>query len=235
MKMNAVTKYPHGTIAWTELFAGDVDRQKEFYGTLFGWSFDERGRARSKATGKLVAGLRKGGDAFRGWAPFVAADDPIAGRPASRIDESEARTDPHGARFFAWDGTFLDGEHGLNAEGGLAWNELWTPDVAATIAFYREAFGWNLKEQPGFAGAPYLMFAGRDRPTWTHAGIRSLTKGSARWMSYFEVKSCAESVEDARRFGAEITLLSTHVDGVGFIATASDREGTWFGLMQSGA
>ena len=45
--------------------------------------------------------------------------------------------------------------HALNEPGGLAWNEIWTADAAATIAFYRGVIGWNPKEQGG-----YTMFAG---------------------------------------------------------------------------
>ena len=46
-------RYGHGTIAWTELFAGDLSLQQEFYGELLGWDFDRRGRATSRASGKI--------------------------------------------------------------------------------------------------------------------------------------------------------------------------------------
>jgi predicted enzyme related to lactoylglutathione lyase len=232
-------RYAHGTIAWTELFAGDAGLQRGFYGELLGWSFDERLRARSRSSGKPVAAIRRRADGLRGWAPCVAVDDVEAVHRAvveasGRVHQDGELEDPGGGHFFAWDGAYLDGVHGLNAEGGLAWNEVWTSDRAATVAFYRRALGWNLKEQPGFGGAPYLMFAGRDRPTWTHAGIRALERGPTRWMSYFEVARCEDSVEAARRLGAEITMPATHVPGVGWIATARDLEGSAFGLMQSG-
>ncbi len=233
-------RYAHGTIAWTELLAGDAGLQRAFYGALFGWRFDADHRARSAATGKLVAALRPRTDAARGWAPFVAVDDVAAVRRAAtaaggRVHAGEIE-DGAGGRFFAWDGAFLDGPHGLNEEGGLAWNEVWSPHPASTVAFYRSAIGWNLKEQPGFGGAPYTMFAGRDRPDWTHAGIRATARPgeAARWMSYFEVAACERSVEAARRLGAAITMPATRVAGVGWIATALDPEGSWFGLMQTG-
>ncbi len=234
------SRYPHGTIAWTELFTGDPDRQRDFYARLLGWRFDAHHRARSEASGKLVAALRPRHDHLRGWAPFIAVDDAAAVKhevvaASGEVHATGELEDPQRGRFFVWDGRFLDGAHGLNEPGGLAWNELSTRDVRGAIAFYRRALGWNLKEQPGFGGAPYTMFAGRDRPSWTHAGIRSLEGGDARWMSYFEVESCAQTVETARRLGAEITMPATHVAGVGWIATAADLEGSWFGLMQNGA
>jgi predicted enzyme related to lactoylglutathione lyase len=232
--------YTHGTIAFTALFTGDVDRQRDFYGQLLGWQFDAQARAHLPGDRKLVGALQTRSDRQRGWAPFIAVDDVDAVHRAvvasgGKVHQDGELEDPLGGRFVVWDGRFLDGPHGLNEVGGLAWNEVWTPDVDATIAFYRSVLGWNLKAQPGFGGAPYTMFAGRDRPSWTHAGIRALAHERARWMSYFEVASCAASVARARELGAAITMAATSVAGVGFIATAVDREGTAFGLMQSEA
>jgi predicted enzyme related to lactoylglutathione lyase len=141
----------------------------------------------------------------------------------------------HGV-FFVWDGAFLDGPHGLNEAGGLSWNEVLTDDAAKTIAFYRQSIGWNIKEQPKSDGPPYAMFAGRDRPSWTHGGIRALPASgpsTQHWMSYFEVPSCEQSVEFARRLGAQITAPAARVPGVGWIATFLDREGSSVGLFQT--
>jgi predicted enzyme related to lactoylglutathione lyase len=236
------TRYTHGTIAWTELFVGDTHLQRDFYAQLFGWRFDECQRARSLAKGNLVGALRPRRDRIRGWVPFIAVDDVDAVHRAvvgasGKIHQDGELEDPFGGRFFVWNGSFRGGAHGLNEAGALAWNEVWTTDQSATVAFYRRVLGWNLREQPGFAGAPYTMFAGRDRPNWTHAGIRLLESSDAslRWMSYFEVASCEQSAAAARRLGAEITMEPTRVAGVGWIATAVDLEGSRFGLMQSGA
>lgn len=220
-----MTRYPHGTIAWTELWAGDVAAQRAFYASLLGWRFDDRGLARAPSD-RPAAAVRA--HDLRGWIPVIAVDAVDAGPQPGALE------DPLGGHALVWDGSDLDGAHALNEVGGLAWNEVWTPDPAATIAFYRGRLGWNLKQQPGYGGHPYTMFAGRDRPSWTHAGIRSLERGPARWMSYFEVASCERTVEAARGLGAEITMPATHVAGVGWLATAIDREGSWFGLMQSG-
>lgn len=242
--MNApqeTTRYGHGSIAWTELVTRDLDGQRSFYSRLFEWRFDDMYRARSNVSGKPVSGLRRCFDGPPGWVPFIAVDDVDVVRRAVKATAGAVRADgelqdPLGGRFFAWDGRAFEGPHGLNEPNGLAWNEVWTTDRVATVAFYRNAFGWNLKEQPGPGGAPYTMFAGRDRPSWTHAGIRSFEAGAARarWISYFEVKDCAQSVESARSLGATITLAPTYVDRVGWIATAADPEGSPFGLMQSG-
>jgi predicted enzyme related to lactoylglutathione lyase len=173
--------------------------------------------------------------------PFIAVDDVEGVRCAvaeacGKVMADGELEDPHGARFVVWDGAYTDGApHGLNRPGGLAWNEVRTPDVEATVAFYRRIIGWNRKEQPS-AGGVYTMFAGRDRPSWTHGGVVPLGAGgsASRWLSYFEVTSCAQSVETARRLGAAITMGATRVPGVGWIATAVDGEGAAFGLMQSG-
>jgi predicted enzyme related to lactoylglutathione lyase len=234
-------RYTHGTIGWTELFVGDVARQRDFYAALLGWRFDAQQRARDDS-GRLVAALRPRHDRLRGWIPGIAVEDVGAVQRAviaasGKVHRDGALADPLGGRFLIWDGRFFDGAHGLNATGGLAWNEVWTADAPATIAFYRRVLGWNLRQQPGRDGAPYTMVAGRDRPGWTHAGICPLppSDAAARWISYFAVARCDESVDVAHGLGAAITQPATHVPGVGWIATAVDREGAAFGLLQSGA
>jgi predicted enzyme related to lactoylglutathione lyase len=228
-------KYEHGTIAWTELLTGDVARQRAFYASLFGWVFDVEHRARAAESGKVVAALRAGKG---GWAPFIAVDDVSAARQVAFDAGGKAREgggleDPSGGVFFLRDGAPLDGADGLNAPGGLAWNEMWSPDVSTSVAFYRAVIGWNLKDAPGFGGATYTMFAGRDRPSWTHAGVRTLGTGPSRWMSYFEVIDCKHTAELASSLGARVTMPPTNVKGVGWLATFEDLDGNWFGSMQS--
>ena len=179
-----------------------------------------------------VAG-RRGSDDGRDLRPAGSSAegrcDTDAGGASGELVELVELVDPLGGRALVWDGRPITAAHRLNAAGGLAWNEVWTPEPARTIDFYRGAIGWNLKTH-----GDYAMFAGRDRPSWTHAGICALADGSsAYWLSYFEVADCAAAVERASELGAAIAQLAMRVPGVGWMATARDPEGTAFGFMQS--
>jgi hypothetical protein len=229
--INSDMTLEHGAIAFTELLARDVAGQRAFYEALFGWQFDDRARAHG-ANGALVAAIREN-DAH-GWIPHVAVDDvAVVARAAIERGASPSPSgelvDPFGAHFVLRDRESFTADHGLNAAGGLAWNEIWTPDLDATLAFYRGAIGWNTKEQGG-----YRMFAGRDRPTWTHGGLRP-HDGRAIWASYFEVEDCRDRARVASELGATLAIEPTRIPGVGWIALAIDREGSRVGLMQSGA
>jgi predicted enzyme related to lactoylglutathione lyase len=113
------SRYPHGSIAWTELAARDVPGQEAFYARLLGWRFDERHRARSEANGKLVAGIRGRRDEdgkVGGWMPFIAVDDVsavaravvAAGGQVHRRGEDVVLEDPLGGVRTGYTGDSLD-------------------------------------------------------------------------------------------------------------------------------
>jgi uncharacterized protein len=60
------TEYAPGTPSWTDLATPDVAASQQFYGTLFGWSFEEQSTGNAdmpyimcRQAGKDVAGMMK--------------------------------------------------------------------------------------------------------------------------------------------------------------------------------
>lgn len=238
-------RYPHGTIAWTELETIDLDRARAFYRELFGWSYGAAGNALLCSVDGRPVGALRGGPATHGWVPVVAVES--VNEAMRRAEGTGARAvvascalpdamvldDPEGARFVVWDGRGIDGKpHRLNAPGGLAWNELWANDVERAMAFYRATFGWGRRDLSQANGV-YRMFAGRDDAAWTHGGALPSGAGTPHWTSYFEVVDCRASLERAARLGAAVDAPATRVPHVGWIATFRDLDGAHVGLMQS--
>src|SRR5947208_5384192 len=64
--------------------------------------------------------------------------------------------DPQGAFFMLWQPNETRGAELVNEPGALCWNELASPDMDASAAFYRELFGWTIEPWEDSA-QPYLI------------------------------------------------------------------------------
>jgi uncharacterized protein len=120
-----------GALAWNELATADKDAAEEFYGALFGWTFDELEDspvpyALIKNGDRSNGGIRAQGDAEKGappyWAPYfgVASSDESAAQAAKLGGQVVVPTtrmpagafcgiaDPQGAFFLLFEGDFDD-------------------------------------------------------------------------------------------------------------------------------
>jgi predicted enzyme related to lactoylglutathione lyase len=104
-----------------------------------------------------IAGPRLGAAA---WSTYVAVDDADAaarrwcllvprcdrGRPTrERAARGAVLTDPEGSEFGIWKARRRLGAQVVNQPDAWNFSDLHTADARAAIAFYGEAFGWDLK------------------------------------------------------------------------------------------
>jgi len=151
---------PEGTPSWLELSVPDPDRAREFYGTLFGWTFEDD---LCLLDGLPVAAIRLLGDApgepdAPEWTVFFATDD--CDRTSDRVNAAGGHVlrppyedgdrgraalaaDPNGARFGLWQGRELVGTRLVNGYGTFIFNELLTTDGERALPFYQELFGYR--------------------------------------------------------------------------------------------
>ena len=136
---------PHGAPIWIDLSSSDVDRAQEFYGTVFGWTFepsgpDYGGYVNAFKDGKPVAGLMLNDPQWNApdaWTIYfhtgdiqstAAAITPAGGSTCVEPMEVKEKgwmamgTDPSGALFGLWQPT---GHHGFGGarrarDAGLA-------------------------------------------------------------------------------------------------------------------
>jgi predicted enzyme related to lactoylglutathione lyase len=169
--MNASRTYPHGVPSWVEVSQPDLDPARQFYGELFGWTFETvtppgapSEYVIAKLGGRDVAGL-SGGEETSAWHTYVAVDDadaqaalvakaggsvlsePADAGPAGR---SAICADPSGAQFRLWQAGRRLGAQVVNVPGAWNFSDLHTPDLAQAAAFYPQVFGWAI-EDVGFA------------------------------------------------------------------------------------
>jgi len=158
---------------WRDLLTHDPGRAAEFYGALFGWTFeappDSRGRYWNvRRDGKVIAGMfavdpddvesplwlmsvsvpdadrfADSAVALGGSLVLGSADLPDRGRYA-------VIEDPQGAFLVllnASSGDPPDGERFV--AGDWLWTELWTTDAAAAVGFYGDLLGYRPESLAG--------------------------------------------------------------------------------------
>ena len=182
--MGERTQYAPGTFSWTDLTTTDQDAAKAFYGSLFGWTADDRpvgdGMVYSmmQLGGREVAAISPQPQMLRDagapptWNSYITVES--ADASADRAQELGATLlsppfdvfdagrmaviqDPQGAAFEIWEPRESIGAGLVNAPGALSWNELASPDLDASSAFYSALFGWTIEPfvvwMPGGSGS----------------------------------------------------------------------------------
>ncbi len=252
---------PEGTPSWLELSVPDPERARTFYGTLFGWTFEDD---LCLLDGLPVAAIRPLADGPE-WTVFFATDD--CDHTAERVSAAGGRvvrppheagergraavvTDVLGARFGLWQGKELVGTRLVNGPGTLIFNELPALEQEHALAFYRTVFGYrpprrgdtgDLIRPDGHTVAsivfPELLeeLDGADEEGRRHLeemrGSVGLPDGTA-WLTYFAVEDARKSVELLAGSGGR-----AHPEGAqdlpwGRIAAVKDPFGVPFRLVE---
>jgi predicted enzyme related to lactoylglutathione lyase len=178
--------YVRGVPNWVDLATSDQAASKEFYGGLFGWTYDDLdmgdGATYSMAQlhGRAVAAVAPMPRdlAAQGvpphWQMYVAAPDvdaataEVAGAGgtvlAGPFDVFEAGrmsviADPLGAVFHLWQAKDHIGAELVNEHGAFCWSELMAQDVQSAAAFYETVTGLRMVDAPMEDGTTYTGFS----------------------------------------------------------------------------
>jgi predicted enzyme related to lactoylglutathione lyase len=164
--------YPPGVPCWIDCAQPEPATAVDFYGGLFGWTFEDRGGYLiGSLDGAELLGIAAGDGPAR-WRTYVAvasADDTCAAAVAAGatvVDEpadvgpagrTASLLDPTGAAIELWQPGARLGSAVVNAPGTWNWSNLHTPEVAAAERFYGDVFGWQssggMWMLPGYADA----------------------------------------------------------------------------------
>jgi predicted enzyme related to lactoylglutathione lyase len=248
--MGERTSYTPGTFCWADLVSGDQDASKAFYSALFGWTYEDSpmgdGAIYSVAQleGKAVAAVVPLPDPAMPphWNTYVSVDD--ADAAAARAQELGATVvlpagdvgasgrlaviqDPQGAVISVWQPGEHVGAALVNGPGLLSWNDLLTPDVEASAAFYRELFAWTIEAIEGAEGQYYSIANGGT----TNGGMMPLPPGGhPAWNLYFGVDDAAAAIARAGELGAQVMIGPMDVPG-GRFAVLRDPQNAVFSIV----
>lgn len=157
---------PLGAPTWIDLTTSDVDRAKQFYGAVFGWTFETAGEeyggyVSAFSDGRVVAGLMRNDPQWNApdsWTTYLHTADAEATVEAATaaggsncggvMDIPEKgrmamMTDPAGGFYGLWQPTGHQGFEVFNEAGAPLYHQLTTRDYAGSLDFYRQVFGWT--------------------------------------------------------------------------------------------
>ncbi|MEQ1568217.1 MAG: VOC family protein [Myxococcota bacterium] len=142
--------------------------------------------------------------------------------------------DPQGASFGVMQSATEEGPSAPpGAIGTVGWNELWTSDPEAAVAFYRALLGWRSvgAMDMGPAGTYHMLAPeGEEAPG---VGIARLMEGQQRpaWLYYFVVASADASVAMVTAAGGKALMPVIDVPDGGRACVFADDQGASFGLL----
>jgi predicted enzyme related to lactoylglutathione lyase len=248
------TSFAPGTPCWVDLMTSDVEQSKTFYGTLFGWEFEDSGAeygnyVTARKDGKNVAGLmQKPADspAPDAWSTYIGTADLDATlaavadaggqvvMPQMQVGEQGRMavvSDPAGAVIVFWEPGAHTGFQRYNEPGTITWDELHSKDFAAATPFYEAVCGWDYDRMSDTDEFRYFT-AKVDGETV--AGLMDSAsflpeQVPSHWALYLAVEDCDEEVARAVELGAQV-LRAAEDTPFGRIADLVDTGGVGFKL-----
>ncbi len=249
---------PPGSFCWIELATVDQEAAKQFYTSLFGWSYVDSAMGPGeiytmfKLQGRDVGAVFTLNQAMReqgvppNWALYVSAESAddivqtavdVGGRAvAGPFDVGDygrmaVLQDPTGAMLSVWEPHAQIGLSITGEPGTLCWADLSTPDVDAAAAFYSAVFDWSF--DMGQDGSGYLHIKNGDTPIGGIPPAENRAPGAPpHWMIYMLVTDCDESAAKAKDLGARLYLEPMTIENVGRMAVVADPQGAVFALFQ---
>lgn len=238
--------YPHGVPSWIDTEQPDVEAAVAFYSGLFGWTYEDvmppgaLGRYLiAKLDGQDVGGMAGTQGDTAVWNTYVSVDDAdaavqrlvaagatVRSAPADAGEggRSAALTDPDGAEFRIWQAKRRLGAQVVNLPSAWNFSDLHTANPRAAIAFYEDAFGWQVDDL-GFAMMIRRPGYGDHLEATVDPGIRARQSALVappgfedaiawiattapdkppHWHVSFTVADRDRTVVDAKRLGAQV-------------------------------
>ncbi len=252
------TEHHRGKVVFAELVTPDLAAAKQFYGGLFGWSFQDAGGGVNRFTqasidGRVVAGIvqRPVPSGRRpAWLTFMAADD--VGKATALATQSGAKllfephrlanlgqeailADPQGAVFAVLASGSGDPPDLLAEPGEWIWSSLITTDPDADASFYKSLFGYDVFDLPGAQDARHLILASE---SYARASVNpippSRPNAHPRWVSYVRVDDATATAARVAAMGGRVVLPPQLDRHGGKIALVADPQGALFGLLEWG-
>lgn len=253
------TKYAPGTPSFTDLTTPDTDAAQQFYGTLFGWSYESNDTGNpdmpyimAMQDGKAIAGLMKltpemaSGGMPPVWSTYVTVGDvdastkKAAGLGATVLSEPmdvmtagrmSVLADPQGAVFCLWQPKDSIGAELVNTPVSMTWNELLTSDVEGAKTFYSGLFGWKPNTVP-VGPVQYTMWE-LDGSGIGGAVPKPMEQMPSFWAVYFSVADTDATFAKAQELGASVVAEPMDLPDVGRMAALADPQGAIFSIIKN--
>ena len=251
-------RFAPGTPCWADVMVGDLPRARDFYGALFGWSFEDLppaagGYVMARKDGHVVAGLMERNPDDPGqrdvWTVYLATDDVDATVEAARgagsvfflgpmdvldVGRIAVGADPAGAAYGLWQARSHTGSDLVGEPGSLCWAESMSRDYTASQRFYSDVLGFRLEEigENGFNYSVATLASG-GAPV---AGIGAIPAEApadvpSHWMAYFAVADADAAADRVTSLGGTV-VQSPFDTPYGRMAVVAGAQGETFSVLQ---
>lgn len=245
---------PLGAPTWIDLMSSDLDRAQDFYGTVFGWSFESAGPEYGgyinvTIAGRPVAGLMANNPEWQGpdaWTTYfhtadinatVAALTAAGGSSCLGPMQIPAKgtmsmaVDPSGAAFGLWQPAEHLGFEVIGEAGAPVWHQLTTRDHGATVSFYREILGWRTEQISDTDEFRYTTaWFGDHQLLGVMDGSSFLPDGvPSHWTIFFGAEDVDKTLQVIADNGGAV-LRAAEDTPYGRLAAATDPTGAVFNL-----
>ena len=253
----ATNTWSPGRIVWAELLTLDVGTAAEFYGKVFGWTFETYGPKDDFKTYTLVlsGGTPIGGMVYARpkqpekypasrWVGFVSVEDVAAA--AARAEAAGGRIvikptdlgdrgteallmDPEGGLFGLIRTAGGDPPDLVAADDQWLWAELWAADAAKMSAFYRDVVPYEVVDGASQRDEDgFRLWSGG----YARAGILQRPASvPTTWLPYVRVKSVADTASRAAAAGAKVVMAPAQMHGTQ-VAVMLDPTGAPFAIAE---
>ena len=258
-----VTKHQPGMFSWADMPVLDIEKAQAFYTGLLNVDTSSTPMGPGMVyvvlnkAGKSCCALypvteeqlqQRGGRSW--WLSYFTVED--ADATAARAKELGGAVmagpfdvfdagrlaiiqDPAGAMFAVWQPKQGIGAEVFGEPGALAWNELYTNDVAAATAFYGGLFGWQASPAPS-PGGGYMVFSLEGQPA---CGMMAIRKEwgpvPPNWSIYLAVEDLERSLELVKEMGGKVIYPPMEVEDVGRFSMIRDSMGAYLSVIQIAA
>ena len=251
-------QYSPGRWVWGDLVTSDVAAAADFYGKVFGWTFETYGGEDDRDTYTLVlaAGLPIGGMVFdqramkddvpsARWIGLISVPDVTAATAAvtraggkvvvapkllGERGETAVFQDPEGTPFGVVHSKNGDPADYLGDLNEWLWLDLWTRDVDRATRFYSAVAGYQVVpfEQAGPRSGARLVSGG-----YARAGVMHMKdeRATAVWLPYVRVADAQDAVDRARAAGGKVLREPVSI-GRAVVAIIADPTGAPVGVAQ---
>ncbi|WP_297776327.1 VOC family protein [Mycobacterium sp.] len=244
---------PLGAPCWIDLTTSDAARAQEFYGTVFGWTFESAGPeyggyVNVAKDGHPVAGImanRPEAESPDHWATYFHTADidttlsaaTRAGGSVCMAMEVPAKghmglvTDPAGATFGLWQPSEHRGFELIGAPGAPVWHQLTTRDYRAALDFYRNVLGWRTEPVSDTDEFRYTTaWFGDEQLLGVMDGAAILPQGiPSNWVIFFGAEDVDKTLRAITGNGGAV-VRDAEDTPYGRLAAASDPTGALFNL-----
>lgn len=252
------TEHHPGKFVFATLVTPDMAAAKNFYGSLFGWRFQDVAGGRFPYAQAMLNGVAVGAIVQKpmppgpprqpAWIHYIAvpnadaaasaatgAGGQILAPPHDLPDRGREAilADPQGSVFGVLASSSGDAPDVLKPQGAWIWHSEITNDPSASADFYKTVLGAQIETLPQTPGEMHMLLVTEG---YARASVNSLPVRRPdihpHWLGFVRVPDAGQAVAQVEKLGGHVLVAPQMDRHGGQLAVVSDPAGAPFGVFE---